>query len=50
MFSSISAAGNNYDITLADSLLFQVFMDRCMSFVQNGLPERWDGVYTMTSK
>ena len=28
----------------------QVFMERCMFFVKNGLPERWDGVYTMTSK
>ncbi|MEE3313266.1 MAG: CHASE2 domain-containing protein [Treponema sp.] len=28
----------------------EVFMQRCMFFVQNGLPERWDGVYTMTSK
>ena len=28
----------------------QVFMQRCMFFVQNGLPPRWDGVYTMTSK
>ncbi len=28
----------------------EVFMQRCMFFVQNGLPPRWDGVYTMTSK
>ena len=28
----------------------ETFMQRCMFFVQNGLPERWDGVYTMTSK
>ena len=28
----------------------EVFMQRCMFFVQNGMPDRWDGVYTMTSK
>ncbi|MBR6152991.1 MAG: CHASE2 domain-containing protein [Treponema sp.] len=28
----------------------EVFMQRCMFFVQNGMPKVWDGVYTMTSK
>ena len=28
----------------------EVFMQRCMFFVQNGMPKLWDGVYTMTSK
>lgn len=28
----------------------EVFMQRCMFYLQNGLPEIWDGVYTMTSK
>ena len=28
----------------------EVFMQRCMFYLQNGLPDRWDGVYTMTSK
>ncbi|MBQ5400346.1 MAG: hypothetical protein IIU15_03900, partial [Treponema sp.] len=28
----------------------EVFMQRCMFFVQNGMPKFWDGVYTMTSK
>ncbi len=27
-----------------------VFIERCESFIASGLPERWDGVYTMTSK
>lgn len=28
----------------------EVFMQRCVFFLQNGLPPKWDGVYTMTSK
>lgn len=28
----------------------EVFMQRCMFFLQNGMPKLWDGVYTMTSK
>ena len=28
----------------------QVFMARCAAYVKNGIPEKWDGVYTMTSK
>ncbi|MBP5403281.1 MAG: adenylate/guanylate cyclase domain-containing protein [Treponema sp.] len=28
----------------------KVFMKRCSDFIKNGVPEIWDGVYTMTSK
>ncbi|MCQ2610214.1 MAG: CHASE2 domain-containing protein [Treponema sp.] len=28
----------------------QVFIERCDDFIKNGLPEIWDGVYTMKSK
>ncbi len=28
----------------------KVFMERCCDFIKNGLPEIWDGVYTMKSK
>lgn len=28
----------------------EIFMQRCVFFLQNGLPPKWDGVYTMTSK
>lgn len=27
-----------------------VFADRCKNFIQNGIPENWDGVINMTSK
>ena len=28
----------------------KVFIDRCNDFIKNGVPEIWDGVYTMQSK
>ncbi len=28
----------------------KVFMERCVDFIQNGVPKVWDGVYTMKSK
>ena len=28
----------------------KVFMERCVDFIKNGIPQIWDGVYTMKSK
>ena len=33
-----------------DDASSKVFMERCEDFLKNGLPEQWDGVYTMKSK
>ena len=27
-----------------------VFAERCKNFIENGIPENWDGVINMTSK
>lgn len=33
-----------------EDLSSKVFMKRCADFIKDGVPEVWDGVYTMTSK
>ena len=33
-----------------EDLSSKVFMKRCADYIKDGVPEIWDGVYTMTSK
>lgn len=38
------------DSIYPEDLSSKVFMKRCADFIKDGVPEIWDGVYTMTSK
>lgn len=38
------------DALYPEDLSSKVFMDRCTGFIKDGVPEIWDGVFTMKSK
>lgn len=38
------------DALYPEDLSSKVFMKRCADFIKDGVPDVWDGVYTMTSK